>query len=458
MNTCPDHPDKKQWPFIMSEKKQLIIDLIIFQGIWFVCVFGGNSWALLATIINIFLHISWTQTASIKPWLSFIGIGCLIGVIQDSLMIQLGFFSFPTQASPSIMPIWLGCLWLNYWMTWHWSLNWISLRPILFSLIAGIGGGYAYGVGHFFERIEFPFDTLPTLMIVAMSWTLITFSMILIKPAIEKQVHHKFTVALLSLFAFVSLSCFTSVASASNLNEDIANDSECIQANFVGKAYDLQTSELLYTEHHEKKYRKISKRLLKPLTHKVHYLTPDDTPMTTKHLNYQHGNTQPDFKLKDNRIFYIESANRLSPTRLRVAFQKPGEKHIKNRSIEIPDNPVHDAGFHELILKHWETLIQGTPITFDFLAPSRLKYLDFTIQLSQSQNSKNEVFFTLTANNPIYNWAVKPIYLAYQTPKDYKRAKLIRYEGLTNIKRPDTKQYRARIEYHYLPEQTVSCL
>ena len=97
-------------------------------------------------------------------------------------MIQLGLFDFPEQTQ---VPIWLSCLWLNYWITWHWSLNWMSLKPKLCSLIAGMGGTYAYGMGYYLDRVEFPFSTLLTLSVLCFSWSTITYGMLRLKPKMD---------------------------------------------------------------------------------------------------------------------------------------------------------------------------------------------------------------------------------------------------------------------------------
>ncbi len=253
---------------------------------------------------------------------------------------------------------------------------------------------------------------------------------------------------------------------------------DCIQSNFSGKAYDLKSNQWVYTEQHRKIYHTSTAANieLKPIRHHVTYLTPENTIIATKSLHYGTSPSRPEFDFTDQRIGYVEGAAEVK-NQVSITAQKLGKK-IKSKTIPLATAGVHDAGFHEFIVENWATLISGNALEFDFLTPSRFRYLDFTMT-PNGQTPEGHFIFLLTADNPLFNFAVKPIELIYSAPNqelintdlintELTHAEITRkatstlptllsFQGLTNIKSPEKKQYRARIEYAYSSDAVTPC-
>ncbi len=157
-----------------------MLDALLFQIIWCACLFGGNAWAWPLTLLNILFHLFLLKThqRNLGAWLTFVSLMVAVGVGLDLLKSRLGLFAFPDTQH---IPLWLVCLWINYWMTWHWSLHWLS-RIMPYTLCIGaIGGAYAYFIGYYLEKVDWPYGLPLTLSGLVLSWGLSTYIGIRIK-------------------------------------------------------------------------------------------------------------------------------------------------------------------------------------------------------------------------------------------------------------------------------------
>lgn len=200
---------------------------------------------------------------------------------------------------------------------------------------------------------------------------------------------------------------------------------------FSGTAYEPDSDRVLYIEHHD-----LSLENGRPVREEVRYVTPEGETLALKTLRYQEA-ARPGYRLE------LHTEDRLETVR-------PGENGVRVESkksghLDWPDDPsVIDGGFHYYILEHFEALIDGRSIEFEFLAPTRLSWTALTIEPVQVTEDRLEL--TLRLQNPLIAWIIDPVHLVYERG-DQRR--LLEYRGLTNLPGPDGDNYRARIEYHY---------
>ena len=152
--------------------KRVLLDALVFQIAWLICVLGGVTLALIITLANLVLHLHWLQAnrSFAFRWLVYILICSLIGIGIDQLAIYAGFFIFQDS---QLVPIWLMCLWLNFMMTLHFSLYWLEKSWWATSLIGGVGGAYSYFVGEHLGQVILPYHWSLDALFLFISWAVL---------------------------------------------------------------------------------------------------------------------------------------------------------------------------------------------------------------------------------------------------------------------------------------------
>nr|WP_207280756.1 DUF2878 domain-containing protein [Thiocystis violacea] len=147
--------------------------MIAFQLAWFACVLGGaHHWPWLGVIVAV-LVVALRLLQSPKPQteaVMILAVG-LIGAAWDSLLVRLGFLSYPSgMLLPWLAPIWIIAMWLAFATTLNVSLGWLKGRWYLASLFGAIGGPLAYYAGNRLGGVSFP-DTLVAMTVLAGGWS-----------------------------------------------------------------------------------------------------------------------------------------------------------------------------------------------------------------------------------------------------------------------------------------------
>jgi len=200
---------------------------------------------------------------------------------------------------------------------------------------------------------------------------------------------------------------------------------------FVGVAHALDDNRTLYEERHELTTDVAGQ----PLSETVRYVTPDGNLLAIKEMTYREP-ARPAYEIEHKTLDRTETVQP-GPDGVQVRSKKTG-------SVDWPDQAaVIDGGFHYFILEHFDNLLAGETVTFQFLAPSRLTWTPLQIE-PQGQDGRR-LNLTLRLQNTLLNWIIDPIHLVYN--RDTRR--LLEYRGLTNLPRPEDGNYRARIVYSY---------
>ena len=120
----------------------------------------------------------------------------------------------------------------------------------------------------------------------------------------------------------------------------------------VGKAFDLNTGELIYTESHNETYKA---GII--ISDEVIYRDTSNNIIAIKKVDYSNGMIMPDFMLKNMETGHIESALK-EADRLKVVFSKNKNDLKKESVIPLPDKAIIDAGFDQFIIEHWDEIMQ----------------------------------------------------------------------------------------------------
>lgn len=211
----------------------------------------------------------------------------------------------------------------------------------------------------------------------------------------------------------------------------VASTAWSASLNFTGTAYDTDTNELLYIEQHTLTTNQSGL----PVSEEVQYVDADNQVLGRKQLDYQ-TLIQPDYQAQYLTVDRLETV-KLTDTLVKIGGFRPAD-------LERPNPPfVIDAGFHYFIVQHFDKLLDGEKVTFEFLSAGRNLFISMVIE--QQKREANRLVLKLKLKNFFFAALVDPIELEYQIDT----RQLLRYEGLTNLPNAEGKLYSARIEYQY---------
>lgn len=137
---------------------------------WFVCVLGGNVYALAYTSLALLFHHYYLVEKQ-SEW-KLIVIILLGGSLWDMLMAQVGVINYVDRDLVGI-PLWLICLWALFATTFLHGLFWISRYPWLAMLFAAIFGPASYWAGSQLGQANFEMPLMSAMATMAVGWALL---------------------------------------------------------------------------------------------------------------------------------------------------------------------------------------------------------------------------------------------------------------------------------------------
>ena len=216
--------------------------------------------------------------------------------------------------------------------------------------------------------------------------------------------------------------------------------------DFEGRAFDPQTSALLYIETHQVILNDAGDYLSAYVT----YSYPNGDLFAEKRLDYTKNALAPDLMFYDKRSSERTSVS-LSPRGDYLKVLIENDKTRSESTVNLEGSLlVVDAGFDRLIESRWSSLRKDKELQFSFLAITRSQLINF--EVNEVKESEASVFLELHPRNFFIDLLVDPIDLEY----DINNKHLLSFEGLTNIEifidgKRTEKNYVARIDYSYQP-------
>ncbi|MDH3630738.1 MAG: DUF2878 domain-containing protein [Gammaproteobacteria bacterium] len=150
--------------------KKILINLALFQIGWFVCVMGGDIYAVIFTIAALFIH-NWLVLSNFVEW-KLIGIVVVVGCLWDMLMAQTGVIQYGDTLVLGI-PLWLVCLWVLFATTFMHGLFWMNRHLLLAVIFAAVLGPASYWLGSNLTDAELGLPLMTSMLIMAIGWALL---------------------------------------------------------------------------------------------------------------------------------------------------------------------------------------------------------------------------------------------------------------------------------------------
>ncbi len=195
---------------------------------------------------------------------------------------------------------------------------------------------------------------------------------------------------------------------------------------------------LIYEEHHLVRYDGAT-----PLERLVLYRCPDGQAFARKRVDYRDPLYAPRFRMDDVRFGYVEGFG--GDAGRGEAFYRPGASADEQReAVQAGESLVVDAGFDEFVRARWDALQRGESVRLEFLVPSRLAAYRFSVRKLRSEDLYGEPasVFRLALTG-VLGWFADAIDVSYRE----RDQRLMRFEGLTNIRATPDSNHVARIDF-----------
>ena len=238
----------------------------------------------------------------------------------------------------------------------------------------------------------------------------------------------------------ISLRCLGLFCAALLCGNPVSAQSDAERVlTYSGAATDLETGVFRYREHHWLRYQ--GDRLVE---RRVRYLCADGQPFAEKRVDYTSSRFAPEFELTDARSGYREGL-RGKGAAAEVFVQARTDVAAEAAALTRTPSVVADAGFDEYLIEKWTDLAAGESLRFDFLVPSERKAIGFKVRDVNEPGSP-----LIVARLSLGSW------LAFLAPSldahyDRKTRRLVRYEGLSNLRDGEGKNYLVRIDFPEAP-------
>lgn len=155
---------------IRSDTVRNVINFVLFQAGWLVCVLYTNAAAAGLIVLLVAFHLAFISQSRMSE-LQFIGAGTVIGGLLDGLWFNTGILENGVSGF-QLTPVWILGLWAAFTTTLSHSLSWIGSKSWLPFVCAPVAGPFAYWSASKLGAVQMPDLTL-SLSALALGWLLV---------------------------------------------------------------------------------------------------------------------------------------------------------------------------------------------------------------------------------------------------------------------------------------------
>ncbi|MCF7750372.1 hypothetical protein KQ945_06415 [Bacillus subtilis subsp. subtilis] len=204
-----------------------------------------------------------------------------------------------------------------------------------------------------------------------------------------------------------------------------------------GRAYAPADGRLLYRETHWLQGPPTARARL------VLYRCADGRAFARKWMTPQGSAQTPDFAFEDARNGYQEGLQGDAGTRT-VYVREDAHAERTRRAIVVPSDAVVDAGFDAAVLGHWDALQAGRSVAFQFLLPSRQRWVPLRLQRSGAVTWQGQPAEQLQMRlDAWFGFAVPAVTLVYAR----NSPRLLQFSGTGNVRDAHGRYPQVRIEF-----------
>lgn len=129
-----------------------------------------------------------------------------------------------------------------------------------------------------------------------------------------------------------------------------------------------------------------------------------------------------------------------------IKLGKDGTEIVtRNKSVDVTDKTVIDAGFHRFVVSNWDRLMSGRSVKVKFLQVDKARLVPLKIKKTQC-NTPDTACYKISLDNFLLQGVVPAIQLKY----DISTKRLISYAGIGPITQLSGKGLPVEVLYEYI--------
>lgn len=146
-----------------------------------------------------------------------------------------------------------------------------------------------------------------------------------------------------------------------------------------------------------------------------------------------------DFRFQQNQMLKLNAET----NKVEIQIEDKKSSKMKTGSLEVKQDMIAGPGFHNFIVKNFESFKSKDSFSIHFVVLAKKDYFKFDV-LRKNQNGKTTEF-KMRIHSWILRGLVSPIYVEY----DNVTKRLLSYKGLTNIPTDSDSPQELTITYKY---------
>lgn len=165
-------------------------NFVLYQIGWFACVLGAASdhpdLGLTIALCLVGTHLALTT----QPWMQIqlLGVALAVGLVVDTLLLNLDVYRFPTNNMISwLPPAWILVLWIQFATTFQYCLHWLGGRYFLCWLFGLVGAPIVFLGGERLGAVSFLEPRLTNLILLGVLWSLAIPSLVFASDSIHAR-------------------------------------------------------------------------------------------------------------------------------------------------------------------------------------------------------------------------------------------------------------------------------
>jgi hypothetical protein len=133
--------------FMKKQTANNLINLALFQGVWFMAVIGAANNSLWPGLIGftVFFAVHYHLSSSAHADFLLAVCAVFIGLAVETVLVQTGLLVY-SAGTPhvAIIPVWVLILWANFALIMNGCLSWLHGRYILAAVLGFMGAPLSY--------------------------------------------------------------------------------------------------------------------------------------------------------------------------------------------------------------------------------------------------------------------------------------------------------------------------
>ena len=160
------------------------MNLVLYQSIWFGSIVFRSAFEPVA-IILLALHL-WLVPQRGREFAIILICGGL-GFTTDAALTHVGLYAFTPAPELIVAPLWLAMIWFGFAGTIRHGLSFFMKRPWLAIPAGAIVAPLNYVGAERLGAVTYPMGTLPSAIIVSITWTVLMAVFVTVYAALERQ-------------------------------------------------------------------------------------------------------------------------------------------------------------------------------------------------------------------------------------------------------------------------------